>query len=201
LYDCRVVGNELITLIFGEKWNPQVKAQGKERETTEMKKLITAGAIIFLLSIPIISYAQQEQNVQGAASQSLFALREGGFAVKLAEVLKLGAAKNETEAESLLGLAGISPKNGWIADYPLTPEIVGEVRRAIAEALDSGKLAMKKEEAFLAVQILVDSLWKPVGRPQAQPQAASGGEQARTYGAPPATASGPYDPYYSPDPY
>jgi len=125
-----------------------------------MKRLIAASAIVFLFSIPVISYGQPEQNVQKAPLVSQGLVREGEFAIKLVEVLKLGTAKNEAEAESKLASVGIAPKNGWIADYPLTPDIIGELRRAIGVALDSGKLAMKKDEALMAVQILIDNQWK-----------------------------------------
>jgi hypothetical protein len=158
-----------------------------------MKKLLAASAIFFLLSIPLISYAQPGQNVQKAPPISSGLVREGNFAIKLVEVLKLGTAKNETEAENMLAAAGISPKNGWIADHPLTPDIIGEVRRAIAVALDSGTLAMKKDEASLAVQVLIDSQWKL--------PAASGGEEAREYGDYPSSPYEEYDPYYNPDLY
>jgi len=56
-------------------------------------------------------------------SQTL--VREGDFAVKLAESLKMGKPQGEAEAESMLASAGVAPKNGWIADYPLTPDIIG----------------------------------------------------------------------------
>ena len=45
-------------------------------------------------------------------------IREGDFAIKLVEALKVGQAKSEAEAESILASVGIAPKNGWIADYP-----------------------------------------------------------------------------------
>ena len=50
-------------------------------------------------------------------------IREGEFAVKLVETLRIGQAKNEAEAESVLASVGIAPHNGWVADYPLTPDI------------------------------------------------------------------------------
>jgi len=80
-----------------------------------MKKLIATSAIVFLLSIPGLSYAQPEQNVQKAPPVSQPLVREGNFAIKLAEVLELGTAKNEAEAESILASVGIAPRNGWIA--------------------------------------------------------------------------------------
>jgi hypothetical protein len=147
-----------------------------------VKKLIAASAIIFLFLIPVISYGQPEQNEQKAPPVSPGFVREGDFAIKLTEILKLGTAKNEAEAESKLATAGIAPKNGWIADYPLTPDIIGELRRAIGVALDSGKLAMKKDEALMAVQTLIDNQWRI--------SAASGGEQARPYSEYPPASTG-----------
>ena len=72
-------------------------------------------------------------------------IREGDFAIKLAEALKIGQAKSEAEAESMLASAGIAPKNGWIADYPMTPDIIGELEKAVGEAADAKKLPMSKE--------------------------------------------------------
>jgi hypothetical protein len=162
-----------------------------------MRKLIAASAIVFLFSIPLISYAQPEQNERKAPPVSQVLVREGNFAVKLVEVLKLGTAKNEAEAEKMLASAGIAPRNGWIADYPLTPDIIGELRSAIAVAMDSGKIAMNKDEALLAVQILIDNQWRMPVAPDK--------EQARQYGKyPPAVYGeyeGEYELYYYPQPY
>lgn len=79
-------------------------------------------------------------------------IREGDLAIKLAEILKVGRAQNEAEAESMLTSVGISPKNGWIADYPVTPDIIGELQNAIGSAADSGKLGIKRNEAITAFQ-------------------------------------------------
>jgi hypothetical protein len=89
-------------------------------------------------------------------------VREGDFAIKLTEALKIGQAKNEAEAESTLASAGIAPKNGWIADYPLTPDIVGELENAIGMAADSGKLGMKKDEALKAFRTAAVELQLPI---------------------------------------
>ena len=78
--------------------------------------------------------------------------------MELAEVLKIGEVENEAEAESKLASAGIAPKNGWIADYPLTPKIIGELENAVGEAADSGKITMNREEAIRAFQDLTASL-------------------------------------------
>jgi len=106
----------------------------------------------------------------------------------------LTLTKSEAEAENMLALVGIAPKNGWIADYPVTPDIIRELQNAIAMAADSGKIAMNKDEAMMAVQVLVDNQWRhPV---------APGKEQARQYAEyPPAVYEGyegGYEPYYYP---
>ncbi len=75
-------------------------------------------------------------------------VREGDFAVKLAEALKIGKANSEAEAESMLASAGITPRNGWIADYPMTPDIIGELEKAVGESADAHKLALGKNEAL-----------------------------------------------------
>jgi len=93
-------------------------------------------------------------------SQTL--IREGDFAVKLAEGLSLGKAKNEAEAEDLLTSVGIAPRNGWIADYPVTPVIIGELQNAIGSASDSGKLKVRKDEAVKALQGLTADQGLPV---------------------------------------
>jgi len=78
--------------------------------------------------------------------------------MELAEILKVGEVKSEAEAESTLASIGIAPKNGWIADYPLTPDVIGELRNAVGEASDSGKIAMNREEAIRAFDDLITSI-------------------------------------------
>ena len=89
-------------------------------------------------------------------------IREGTLAVKLAGDLKLGITENEAEAEELLSAAGIIPRNGWIADYPVTPDIVGELQAAVAEATDSRKVSLDKIAAMQALQNAVSSFMLPL---------------------------------------
>ena len=103
-------------------------------------------------------YAQPGQSKAGPPPGEQNLVREGAFAMELAEVLKIGEVKSEAEAESKLTSVGISPKNGWIADYPLTPAIIGELQSAVGEAADSGKIVMKREEAMRAFQDLMTSM-------------------------------------------
>ncbi len=100
-------------------------------------------------------YSQSEQNKPGPPSTGQSLVREGSFATKLAEALKIGPVKSEAEAESMLASVGIAPKNGWIADYPLTPDIIGDLENAIGRAADSGKIAMNRDEAIKAFQNLI----------------------------------------------
>ncbi len=106
------------------------------------------------VSIPALANAQTDQPPTGPPlSQAL--VREGDFALSLADSLRLGTA-NETEAESALSAIGIAPRNGWIADYPVTPDIIGELQSALSDAADSGRLAMGKDEALAAFQNVID---------------------------------------------
>jgi hypothetical protein len=89
-------------------------------------------------------------------------IREGDFAVKLAEALKIGQAQSDAEAEDMLASVSITPKNGWIADYPVTPDIIGELQNAIGSAVDAGKLAMRKGEAVKVFQDLIAQQGLPV---------------------------------------
>jgi hypothetical protein len=79
---------------------------------------------------------------------------EGVFAIQLVEALKLGQAQDEAQAESMLSSAGIEPKNGWIAGYPVTPPIIDEIEKGVISAAGAGKLKMGKDEAQNALQSL-----------------------------------------------
>ncbi len=113
-------------------------------------------------------YSQSGQTQTGPPSIEQSFVREGLFAMKLAEALKIGPVKSEAEAESRLALLGIAPQNGWIADYPVTPDIIGELQNAIAAAADSGKIAMNKAEAIKVFEDLIigiESQYARVGPP------------------------------------
>ena len=79
---------------------------------------------------------------------------EGVFAVQLVEALKIGQAEDEAQAETMLSAIGIEPKNGWIAGYPVTPDIVGEIEKSVAASVDARTLKMGKDEAQKAVENL-----------------------------------------------
>jgi len=108
---------------------------------------------IVLLLMPVLVQAQSQQTTTKAPppiEQPL--VREGNFAVKLVFAFALGVTEDEVEAENLLSSVGITPRNGWIADYPVTPDIMDEIWGSVSDAVDSQKLSMDKDEALRRFQ-------------------------------------------------
>jgi len=120
-----------------------------------MKKLfITTIMILALLPMPFAVYAQTNQTSKGAPPVSQTLVPEGDFALKLAPALGLGTPNSEAQAEDMLTSVGIAPKNGWIADYPVTPIVVGEIQSAVTGAADAHKLPIGKDDALTAFRNL-----------------------------------------------
>jgi hypothetical protein len=100
---------------------------------------------------------------------------EGVFAVQLVEALQIGQAQDEAQAETMLSEIGIEPKNGWIAGYPVTPDIVGEIETSVAASVDAKTLKMGKDQAQKAVENVTAQLGlnvmsaSPAGFAQAAP--------------------------------
>jgi hypothetical protein len=103
---------------------------------------------LFLLWVPALVQAQPEQPASSLPPISQQLVREGDFAVQLHSALGLGTVEDEAEAESQLGKVGIIPRNGWIADYPVTPDIFGELQVSVGDAAAGGKIALDKDEAL-----------------------------------------------------
>ena len=133
-------------------------------------------------------YSQSGQTKPGAPPAQRKLVREGFFAMELAEALKIGEVKSEAEAESKLALVGVLPKNGWIADHPLTPNVIAELENAIGEAADSGKLAMKRDEAIKVFQDLIVDIENEYAEAEPAPERQL---DSKPY----------YYPYYYPYPY
>ena len=118
-----------------------------------MKKysaMVMALALLLMSSPP--AYPQTQQTTTNPPPVSPTLVREGDLATALVSALDLGTAENEMEAEIMLASAGIAPKNGWISDYPVTPDILGELQEALAVAADSNRLTMNKDEALEALE-------------------------------------------------
>jgi hypothetical protein len=137
-----------------EIWEYHFSGSGSVCQVTFSQERVTATQCQPVRGGTYYSYSQPAE----ARPSERSLVREGYFAMELAEALKIEEVKSEAEAESRLASVGIAPKNGWIADYPLTPNIIGELQRAVEEAADSGKIAMNREEAIGAFQDLIASL-------------------------------------------
>ncbi|HMK50333.1 MAG TPA: hypothetical protein VK435_09790 [Thermodesulfovibrionales bacterium] len=112
---------------------------------------ISSAALIILL-IPALAFAQAQPSASQAPPIEQPLVREGDFAVELVRELGLGTTSDESEAETILGSVGISPRNGWIADYPVTPDITGEIQQSVSDAADSHKLPLSRDEALKRFQ-------------------------------------------------
>jgi hypothetical protein len=119
-----------------------------------MKKLLTAILIFWMFMMPFAVYAESDQQATQAPPIEQSLVPEGDFALKLVTALKIGTVENKVEAEDMLSSVGIAPRNGWIADYPVTPDIIGELEAAIIAAADANKLPIGKDEALKAFRDL-----------------------------------------------
>jgi len=124
-----------------------------------MKKLsaIAMALALLLMASPAV-YPQAKQATTTPPPVASILVREGDFATKLVSALDIATTEDETEAETMLASAGIAPKNGWISDYPVTPDILGELRDAVAAAADSNRLPMGKDEALEVLDNLSEEL-------------------------------------------
>ncbi len=133
-----------------------------------MRALVFGSVVFFFLAFFVSGAATAQTEAESNAPISQTLVREGDFAVKLVNALKLSETSHESEAESVLASAGIAPKNGWIADYPVTPDISGELQASITSAADSGKLSMDRDAALSAFQDVLSGYGLPLkaGGPQ-----------------------------------
>jgi hypothetical protein len=161
---------------------------------TQKRTFLIASLVAVLGLVPMGAYGNEEISgppptpLTGQMSANTTPVEqplvpEGVFAVQLVEALKMGEAQEEAQAESMLSAIGIEPKNGWIAGYPVTPPIIGEIEKGVAGAADAGKLGMEKNQALKAVGDLKARLGLSVTSgvpPQTATLAALGGQPAST---------------------
>jgi len=115
-------------------------------------------AVLFLLVLPALAPAQPEQMKGGAPPLEQPLVSEGVFAVRLGFALAVITTDDEVEAESRLADVGISPRNGWIADYPVTPDIYTELYHAVDDAAAAGRLPMNRDQALkMLTDVAVES--------------------------------------------
>lgn len=130
-----------------------------------MRNLFMIAVLVTFLLMPVMPGAQSGRQSAGPPPLKQTLIPEGFFAIKLADALKLGPVKTEAEAETTLTSLGITPRNGWIADYPVTPDVLIELQNTASMAADSGNLAMNRDEATNVVQGVAMDLGLPVVTP------------------------------------
>ena len=146
-----------------------------------MKKWLTivtaAGLLLYPFAATAADYGSQPTQTQQAPPVAQTLVREGDFAIKLAAELDLGKPSDEATAEDMLAAAGVVPANGWLSDYPMTPEIIGQLKESVSRSAAEGKLHMNNEEAVKGLYYLTAqmNLPTPAG---AGSQAQQGSEQA-----------------------
>ncbi len=135
------------------------------KEVSKMKKWLAVVMAASLLLYPFAGFAQdagpQTTQPQQAPPVAQTLIREGDFAIKLAAQLNLGTPDNEAVAEDMLVKAGVAPLNGWISDYPMTPEIVGQLGDSISAAAGKGTLPVTAGEATKGFYTLVSEMSLP----------------------------------------
>jgi hypothetical protein len=129
---------------------------------TSVMILAAAGLLLLPFTASAADSGLQESQTYDVPPVAQPLVREGDFAIKLAALYGLGAPANETEAEDLLSSAGIIPLNGWISDYPVTPEILGQLQEAVARAATEGRLSMTVEKATNHLYDLASQMNLPV---------------------------------------
>ena len=145
-----------------------------------MKILILIFSAVLAL-VPAASFAATAAKDKGKPPISQTLVREGDYAVRLAESLKLGKLK-EVQAESKLASLGIAPLSGWISDFPVTPDIVAEVKSAVDNAIAQGKISLGRKKADEAISKLNTSIGLSVAEaPSTPPKGYKSWEESSQY--------------------
>jgi hypothetical protein len=127
-----------------------------------MKRVLV---IFFAVSLVLAPYAFQvsaKASPSGRPPVEQPLVREGDFAATLANALNLATSKDEAAAENALASISIAPRNGWISDYPMTPDIIAEVRESTARAASSGSLKMAEADATGIVDRVSQDMKLPI---------------------------------------
>ncbi|RJR51756.1 MAG: hypothetical protein C4576_03120 [Desulfobacteraceae bacterium] len=125
---------------------------------------------IALILFPAFSYGQNiggrtvadsatSKIVQKAPPIAPPVVPEGAFAVELVNRLRIGAEF----AEEMLSSAGIEPNNGWLSEYPVTPDILLEIENRVIEASKTGRIGLDEQQARSALADLKADLGLNVG--------------------------------------
>lgn len=124
--------------------------------------IAAAGLLLYPFAASGADYGSQTSQTQQVPPVAQQLVREGDFAIKLAAELDLGNPTDEATAEDVLATAGIVPVNGWLSDYPVTPQILGQLQESIAAAASEGKLSMNAQEATRGLYALAAQMNLPI---------------------------------------
>ncbi|MFO8085232.1 MAG: hypothetical protein R6U27_13040 [Desulfobacterales bacterium] len=127
-----------------------------------MKRIKIISVTIALLLIPLLCQVQSAPEPAAPPPVAPSLVRQGDFAISLLEVFELGIGFSEEQAQEMLAEIGIEPKSGWITDYPVTPDIIGELQDSVEQAAKDGYLTMNPSEAVNIFQNLVADYGLPV---------------------------------------
>lgn len=120
----------------------------------------TTAAIVMAACMVLLPFTVLAESDIPPVAQPL--VREGDFAIELAPLFGLGSPETEAEAEDLLSRSGVLPANGWLSDYPMTPDILFQLQEAAARAARNGKLGMTPEETGRVLFALASKMGLPV---------------------------------------
>ncbi len=112
-----------------------------------MKRIPVILLAASLVAAPYIATVNAKSSPSGPPPIEQPLVREGEFAVELATALNLTSSHDEAAAEDRLVSINISPRNGWISDYPMTPDIIAEIRDSAARSASSGNLQISETNA------------------------------------------------------
>ncbi len=116
-----------------------------------------------MLLLPAAAMAQNEPLAYEAEQTIAPSLaRQGDFALRLAQSLALPNAEDEGGAIRALDALGVHAVDGWMADYPMTPQIVSELRDAVIATAAVGQLNMGVDAALHAYVELVAEFGLPL---------------------------------------
>jgi hypothetical protein len=137
----------------------------KESNAMGILPALKAGRIFLILSflameLLLFSF-RATGSEEGAFPVAQRLVREGEFAVRLLSSISSISQEEESAAVKRLGDMGIVPRNGWIADYPVTPDIVGELRNTLIIAAVNDKLGLAKDKALERFEVLCASFNLP----------------------------------------
>jgi hypothetical protein len=119
-----------------------------QERSIAMKKIYILMMASGLLLMQLVSNVQSAQTFSSPPPVSPPLVRQGDFAFSFLESLELNMAYSEAQAMEMLAEIGIEPENGWVSDYPMTPDVIGELQNAVQKTAEKGHLGMSPSEAL-----------------------------------------------------